>query len=212
MLPIACLRQTCARARRRERSEGFTLIELLVVIAILALLVALLIPVSARALEAARRTHCAGNLREIAKAMHMYLLDNQAKFPDLEWYRQYEQCEILYPYLTDPRIYRCPTARRVGFGGGDQWPQYYSTEINGVTFFTDYKVNDSYYVRGRPLLSLADTSVFVIACDLDWTPELRHSGRGNFVFFDGRVLALTRQESEAPDHRGNAPWYDWGTQ
>lgn len=204
-------RLVCRRKLGRRRAPGFTLIELLTVIAILALLIVLLIPVSMKALEAARRTHCVGNLRQIAQAMHQYLGDNQGIFPDWEWNRQYEQCERLHPYLPDPRSYVCPTAQGDGSSGAN-WPQYYSTKINGQTFTTDYKVNDSQYIRGNPIVTLASPGEFIMACDLDWTPVLRHGGKGNFVFYDGRVQAMTRAESDEPDHRGNMPWYNWGTQ
>jgi len=80
-----------------------------------------------------------------------------------------------------------------------------------VEFCTDYKFNDSMFARNVSIVALSDPSVFIIACDLDWSPSFRHAGRGNFAFFDGRVQALTREESEEPDQNGNAPWYDWGT-
>jgi len=68
--------------RSLNLKRGFTLIELLVVIAIIAILIALLLPAVQQAREAARRTQCKNNLKQLGLAMHNYH-DVHSAFPQL---------------------------------------------------------------------------------------------------------------------------------
>lgn len=90
---------------RRLYRAGFTLIELLVVIAIIAVLIALLLPAVQQAREAARRSQCKNNLKQMGLALHNYH-DTYSKFPigELGGYRGNWKARIL-PYMDQTNIY-----------------------------------------------------------------------------------------------------------
>lgn len=68
--------------RRRFCKGGFTLIELLVVVAIISILTAILFPVFSRAKEAAKKTGCASNLRQLGVGWSLYVTDWDERYPD----------------------------------------------------------------------------------------------------------------------------------
>ena len=103
------------RMSKVRRSRGFTLIELLVVIAIIAILIALLLPAVQQAREAARRTQCRNNLKQIGLAMHNYA-DVYKQFPiGIMWRGHLRETGWAWPSFILPYMDQAPLYNQIDF-------------------------------------------------------------------------------------------------
>src|SRR5579862_9007035 len=115
--------------RRSHKNQAFTLIELLVVIAIIAILAAILFPVFAQAKEAAKKTTCLSNTKQIALGLYMYATDVDDHLPNTSWEQdpagfmngisynpanpngtyQVHWTYLIQPYVRNWNIFVCPS-------------------------------------------------------------------------------------------------------
>ncbi|HEY4261783.1 MAG TPA: DUF1559 domain-containing protein, partial [Schlesneria sp.] len=143
---------------RRTSRRGFTLIELLVVIAIIAVLIALLLPAVQQAREAARRTQCKNNLKQIGLAMHNY----------------HDQCNT-FPY----------GCLNVGtYHQRDTWMQQILPMIEQGSLYNSYQADMSVWVMDVPT-GIRDKSLAALQCPSDPSSPAKGASGGTRSGGDG---------------------------
>jgi len=106
-----------------SRRRGFTLIELLVTIAIIAVLIALLLPAVQQAREAARRSQCRNNMKQIALAAHNFESSKKMFPPGFDYYAA-GPLPYLLPYMDQVAHYNA-----YNFAPGAPWRKHFVVHV-----------------------------------------------------------------------------------
>lgn len=194
----------------RSHRRGFTLIELLVVIAVIAVLIALLLPAVQQAREAARRSQCKNNLKQMGLALHNYL--------DVKKYLPPSACietATTTSVFWSAQAYLLPYLERAELQKLINWNQPYSVQGNVArkriaTYLCPSEIND----RERPDPQPGDPSfthyplnyAANVGTWMVWDPNTKQGGDGAFhpnsslqtaAFRDGTSSTLAFAEVKA---------------
>jgi prepilin-type N-terminal cleavage/methylation domain-containing protein/prepilin-type processing-associated H-X9-DG protein len=179
---------------RKTRGRGFTLIELLVVIAIIAILIGLLLPAVQKVREAAARSQCQNNLKQIGLAMHGYIDVNSLSFPPSGPYGNGPSwAAYLLPFLEQGNVFNNlslndPANAFIGYGSA----QYDTTNEE----FTENVFVPSYVCPSAATAPLRN---------VDWTSGRANNPKvlvGNYVGIMGASTSGTDYHDPTGLHRG----------
>lgn len=174
-----------------HKKSAFTLIELLVVIAIIAMLVAILLPVSFKAIEMARRSSCANNLKSLGVAFTTYAADHQGAMPhhkdlppangtfsETPDFTAIAVKVYTNGYVTDLRLWVCPSDKLDGNSP--------VSVARDIASFQSQAGNCSYmYVSGYHLMRTSETPALApMLCDESNKREYGPATPGNMPKID----------------------------
>jgi prepilin-type N-terminal cleavage/methylation domain-containing protein/prepilin-type processing-associated H-X9-DG protein len=169
----------------RWARRAFTLIELLVVIAIIAVLIALLLPAVQQAREAARRTQCRNNLKQIGLGLHNY-------------HDTFNQFPLSYDGSLDIWVKSTGTSMTAGtlFQGGISWISAMLPYVDQAPLYNQLESNRAFstpYNKGGPgtglgydnatVKQLAQTPIPTLLCPSN--PQVKISQTGSCLFYNG---------------------------
>lgn len=176
--------------------KAFTLIELLVVIAIIAILAAILFPVFASAKEAAKKTACLSNARQIGLSVQMYTTDSDDVMPIFYAYNSQPPAGavghkgvqvLLFPYCKSTQVFKSPLDNGGPYTGQDvpgadtYWKAYGSSYRFTQCMYTiaagESSANNSVY----------DFTRVVSLSGLEYPSETRIMRLEMFPFFSRKV-------------------------
>lgn len=183
-----------------QKKNAFTLIELLVVIAILAILMAIVLPTSMKAIEMSRRASCANNLKSIGVACLAYAADHKGDMPHYNELANgfNEDSHFTYivlmlatnNYVTDLRLWVCPSDKI------DQGSPVFPAK--DLASFDSDKGSCSYmYISGYNLISTRETpSLVPLLCD-----EANVAEQGNLKTQSGQMPQLGADDNHGANVR-----------
>src|SRR4051794_3708907 len=144
----------------RAQVRGFTLVELLVVIGIIAVLIGILMPALSKAREAAIRTNCLSNLRELGNALRIYAAENRDAFP----IGYMDQKAFAFIMFHNNSVSPIPRVSQMGLVANARISK------NGKAFYCPAETQDQY---------MYDTPTNVWVFDKPDSPNWTQNGRGH---------------------------------
>lgn len=176
--------------------SGFTLIELLVVIAIIAVLIALLLPAVQQAREAARRTQCKNNLKQLGLALHNFH-DTYNRFPQgcsPDYNGQSGNCCV-----TDPG-----QALSAQASWGSSWKVHVLPYVDQTTIYTKWQFQSSSgYTNGNNIPNINGLTIAAFRCPSSSVQE-RYTNMANGSGWNEMFTSYTGTSGSVATNIGTA--------